>query len=451
MNYAVLVVDDDRLVNEFLVETLRRAGYDCTAAHSGEEALARLNERDFDIVVTDLKMPGMDGLALLAQVKKASPQTIVIMMTAYGTIDTAVKAIKNGAYDFLLKPVSPETVEHIIRRVAEVIALRRENELMRKDLADKFHNIVGKSKVMKEVFDLIQGIADARSTVLITGASGTGKELVARAIHYSSCRADKPFVKLNCAALPENLVESELFGYEKGAFTDAKKTTRGRFELADGGTLLLDEISEMPLNLQSKLLRVIQEREFERVGSSQTIQVDVRLVATSNRNLREYIAAGRFREDLYYRLNVIPIHLAPLEERKEDVPLLVEHFIAKYNRENSRTVKGVDAQAMRLLMHYHWPGNVRELENYIERAVVTGNKEILTEDEFPAELALGRAADSLAALRVPMKLEEGNKYLILKTLEKFNGNKPRAAEALGISARTIRNKLAEYGEEVSNS
>ncbi|HPM36161.1 MAG TPA: sigma-54 dependent transcriptional regulator [candidate division Zixibacteria bacterium] len=451
MNYAVLVVDDDRLVNEFLVETLRRAGYDCTAAHSGEEALARLNERDFDIVVTDLKMPGMDGLALLAQVKKASPQTIVIMMTAYGTIDTAVKAIKNGAYDFLLKPVSPETVEHIIRRVAEVIALRRENELMRKDLADKFHNIVGKSKVMKEVFDLIQGIADARSTVLITGASGTGKELVARAIHYSSCRADKPFVKLNCAALPENLVESELFGYEKGAFTDAKKTTRGRFELADGGTLLLDEISEMPLNLQSKLLRVIQEREFERVGSSQTIQVDVRLVATSNRNLREYIAAGRFREDLYYRLNVIPIHLTPLEERKEDVPLLVEHFIAKYNRENSRTVKGVDAQAMRLLMHYHWPGNVRELENYIERAVVTGNKEILTEDEFPAELALGRAADSLAALRVPMKLEEGNKYLILKTLEKFNGNKTRAAEALGISARTIRNKLAEYGEEVSNS
>ena len=451
MNYAVLVVDDDRLVNEFLVETLRRAGYDCTAAHSGEEALARLNERDFDIVVTDLKMPGMDGLALLAQVKKASPQTIVIMMTAYGTIDTAVKAIKNGAYDFLLKPVSPETVEHIIRRVAEVIALRRENELMRKDLADKFHNIVGKSKVMKEVFDLIQGIADARSTVLITGASGTGKELVARAIHYSSCRADKPFVKLNCAALPENLVESELFGYEKGAFTDAKKTTRGRFELADGGTLLLDEISEMPLNLQSKLLRVIQEREFERVVSSQTIQVDVRLVATSNRNLREYIAAGRFREDLYYRLNVIPIHLAPLEERKEDVPLLVEHFIAKYNRENSRTVKGVDAQAMRLLMHYHWPGNVRELENYIERAVVTGNKEILTEDEFPAELALGRAADSLAALRVPMKLEEGNKYLILKTLEKFNGNKTRAAEALGISARTIRNKLAEYGEEVSNS
>ncbi|HPI33786.1 MAG TPA: sigma 54-interacting transcriptional regulator, partial [candidate division Zixibacteria bacterium] len=296
-----------------------------------------------------------------------------------------------------------------------------------------------------------QGIADARSTVLITGASGTGKELVARAIHYSSCRADKPFVKLNCAALPENLVESELFGYEKGAFTDAKKTTRGRFELADGGTLLLDEISEMPLNLQSKLLRVIQEREFERVGSSQTIQVDVRLVATSNRNLREYIAAGRFREDLYYRLNVIPIHLTPLEERKEDVPLLVEHFIAKYNRENSRTVKGVDAQAMRLLMHYHWPGNVRELENYIERAVVTGNKEILTEDEFPAELALGRAADSLAALRVPMKLEEGNKYLILKTLEKFNGNKTRAAEALGISARTIRNKLAEYGEEVSNS
>jgi len=444
MKYSVLVVDDDNLVNEFLVETLQRAGYTCVPAFSGEEAVARAGERTFDIVLTDLKMPGMDGLAVLKQIKKNQPDAVVIMMTAYGSIETAVKAIKQGAYDFLLKPVLPETLEHILSRVTEILELRRENEIMRQDLSDKFHNIVGKSKVMREVFELVQAVADARSTVLITGSSGTGKELVARALHYASNRAHQPFIKLNCAALPENLVEAELFGYEKGAFTDAKKTTRGRSELADGGTLLLDEISEMPLNLQSKLLRVIQEREFERIGSSQTLQVDVRLIATSNRNLREYISAGRFREDLFYRLNVIPIHLTPLEDRAEDVPLLVDHFIKKYDAENHRSVKGIDPSAMRLLMSYHWPGNVRELENYIERAVVTGNNEMLTEDDFPTELALGKIGEDLPGLKVPMKLEEGSKYLILKTLEKFNGNKTKAAEALGISARTIRNKLAEY-------
>jgi len=450
MKYHVLVVDDDNLVNEFLVEALERIGYDCTPAHSGEDAVVRLSERGYDIVLSDLKMPGIDGLELLTHIKREAPDTVVVMMTAYGTIDTAVKAIKAGAYDFLLKPVSPETLEHILSRVTEMLSLRRENEIMRRDLTEKFHNIVGKSKTMRDMFDLIQSVADARSTVMITGGSGTGKELVARALHYSSNRAAKPFVKLNCAALPEHLVESELFGYEKGAFTDAKKTTRGRFELADGGTLLLDEISEMPQNLQSKLLRVIQEREFERVGSSQTIQVDVRLIATSNRNLKEYISKGQFREDLFYRLNVIPIHLPPLEDRKEDIPLLVEHFVRKYNAENERNVREVDSGAMRLLMSYHWPGNVRELENYIERAVVTGNNDVLTEDDFPTELALGRVGEELPALRVPMRLEEGNRYLILKTLEKFNGNKTRAAEALGISARTIRNKLAEYGE-LSNS
>jgi len=444
MKYSVLVVDDDSLVNEFLVETLERAGYDCQPAYSGEEALVRFSERTYDIVLSDLKMPGMNGLDVLQQVKRQNPDSVVIMMTAYGTIDTAVKAIKQGAYDFLLKPVLPETLEHILRRVTEIIRLRRENRMMRQDLSDKFHNIVGKSRAMRDCFDLIQAVADARSTVLITGGSGTGKEMVARALHYASNRGEKSFIKLNCAALPETLVEAELFGYEKGAFTDAKKTNRGRFELADGGTLLLDEISEMPLNLQSKLLRVIQEREFERIGSSSTIQVDVRIIATSNQNLREYIINGRFREDLFYRLNVIPIHLAPLEERSEDIPLLVNHFIEKYNIENSRNVRGIDPAALRLLMTYHWPGNVRELENYIERAVVTGNNEQLTEDDFPAELALGKIGEDLPGLKVPMKLEEGSKYLILKTLEKYSGNKTKAAEALGISARTIRNKLAEY-------
>jgi DNA-binding NtrC family response regulator len=401
-------------------------------------------EKSFDIVLTDLKMKGMDGLKLLKHCRENAPEAVVLIMTAYGTVETAVKAIKTGAYDFLLKPVTPDTLEHVLERITETIALRKENERLRQDLADRFQNMVGCTPVMLEIFDLIRSVADARSTVMITGPSGTGKELVARAIHYSSNRKDGPFVKLNCAALPENLVEAELFGYEKGAFTDAKKTHRGRFELADGGTLLLDEISEMPLNLQSKLLRVIQEREFERVGSTATIAVDVRLIATSNRNLKEYIAGGKFRDDLFYRLNVIQINVPPLEERKEDLPALVQHFIDKYNHENSRQVKGIEPAALKTFMLYHWPGNVRELENLIERAVVTSKGDTLGPDDFPAELAMGKVADGVPGLRVPMKLEEGNKYLILKTLEKFNGNKTRAAEALGITTRTIRNKLAEY-------
>ena len=441
MKLSVLVVDDDTLVNEFLTETLTRAGYVCTSVYSGEEALMELKKQTFDIVLTDLKMKEIDGIQLLGHVKRIAPETVVLMMTAYGTVETAVKAIKMGAFDFLLKPVGPDTLEHNLSKVAETIRLRRENELLRRDLADRFQEIVGKTKDMKELFELIQSIADARSTVMVTGSSGTGKEMVARAIHYSSNRKDKPFVKLNCAALPENLVEAELFGYEKGAFTDARKTHRGRFELADGGTLLLDE---MPLNLQSKLLRVIQEREFERVGSTSTISVDVRLIATSNRNLKEYIAAGRFREDLFYRLNVIPIHLPALEERLDDIPLLVNHFIDKYNKQNNRTVKGVEAAVLKRFIGYHWPGNVRELENLIERAVVTGKDETLTVDDFPTELAMGRMADGTPGLKIPMKLEEGNRYLILKTLEKYDGNKTRAAEALGITTRTIRNKLAEY-------
>ncbi len=444
MKYAVLVVDDDSLVCDVLVETITRAGYECSAACSGEEALAKFKQQPFDIVLTDLKMQEMTGLQLLKSIRETSPQTQVIVITAYGTVETAVRAIKMGAYDFLLKPIMPETVKHVLTRVSEILRLRTENETLRQDITHRFQNLIGKSQVMAAVFDLIRSVATARSTIMITGASGTGKELVARAIHYTSNRQGGPFIKLNCAALPENLVEAELFGYEKGAFTDAKKTNRGRFELADGGTLLLDEISEMPLNLQSKLLRVIQEREFERIGSSATIKVDIRLIATSNSNLKEAISKGRFREDLYYRLNVIPIYLTPLGERKEDVPLLVRHFIDKYNRENDKNISGIDQAAMRLLMKYHWPGNVRELENLVERAVVTSRDQQLTEDDFPTDLALGPIADDLPPLKVPMKLEEGNKYLILKTLEKFNGNKTKAAEALGVTARTIRNKLAEY-------
>ncbi len=445
MKYSVLVVDDDPLVNEMMVETIKRLNYDVKSVFSGEEATAVLNERTYDIVLTDLKMDEISGIDLLRKIKQNNSETVVVLMTAFGTIEHAVKAIKFGAYDFLIKPVIPDTIEHILNRISEILSLRLQNSLMKTDLEHKFQNIIGKSKVMKEIFDLIQSVAKARSTIMITGDSGTGKELVARAIHYSSDRREMPFVTLNCAALPENLVETELFGHEKGAFTDAKKTHRGKFELADGGTLLLDEISEMPYNLQSKLLRVIQEREFERVGSGTPISVDVRIIATSNRNLKEFIAKGKFREDLFYRLNVIPIHMTPLEDRKEDIKLLVDHFIHKFNVENNRNVVGIDQSAFNLLLNYHWPGNVRELENVIERAVVTGNSDTLTEDDFPIELALGRVGENVPNLKIPMKLEEGSKYLILKTLEKYNGNKTRAAEALGVSARTIRNKLMEYG------
>ena len=445
MQYSVLIVDDDKYVNDAVTETVARAGYEAIPAYSGEEALVKLKSRSFDIVLTDLKMHEMDGLAVLEHTKRLHPEAAVVIMTAYGSVEKAVSAMKQGAYDFLLKPVTPATVEHILSRITEVVRLRRDNEIMRRDLTVKFQNMVGKSKTMREIFDLIQSVAKARSTVLITGDSGVGKELVARAIHYCSDRAEGPFVKLNCAAIPDTLVEAELFGFEKGAFTDAKRTHRGRFELADLGTLLLDEISEMPLNLQAKLLRVLQEREFERVGSAQTLSVDVRVIATSNRNLREFIARERFREDLFYRLNVIPIHIPPLRERSEDIPLLVEHFVEKASRENNKIIQGVDQRAMKLMVGYPWPGNVRELENMIERAVVTTRADVLTENDFPIELSLGMIeAVEGGALKIPMSLEEGNKFLILKTLEKFNGNKTRAAEALGVSARTIRNKLAEY-------
>ena len=447
MKYSVLIVDDDNLVNEFLTETLVRANYHCVSALSGEEALVKFKAQTFDIVLTDLKMKELDGLSLLGHVKRLAPDTVVVMMTAYGTVETAVKAIKMGAYDFLLKPVSPEALEHILTRITEVLDLRSENRILREDLANRFQNIIGKSKIMRDVFDLIKSVADARSTVMISGASGTGKELVARAIHYASNRREGPFVKLNCAAIPETLVEAELFGYEKGAFTDAKKTSRGRFELADGGTLLLDEISEMPLNLKSKLLRVIQEREFERVGSSATISVDVRIVATSNRNLKEFISEGKFREDLFFRLNVIPIQLPKLEDRKEDIPALVQHFIEKYNLENAKTVRQVDEAGMRLLMKYHWPGNVRELENLIERAVVTSKSDFLTDDDFPAELALGKLDEMPIRMDSPMTLDEAERILVIKSLKRNGGNKTRAAEELGVTPRTIRNKLAEWQME----
>lgn len=447
MNMDILVVDDDKLVNEFLTETLTRLGHTVESVMSAEDALVCLDERKYDLIVSDIKMKGMDGITLLGRARTMHPEIMAIMITAYGTVENAVKAMKLGAYDYLLKPVSPDNIEIVIGRAAEVIGLRRENKQLKSDLAKKYQNIVGRSQKMKQVFEMIESTADARSTVLITGESGTGKELVARAIHYASPRRDNPFIKLNCAALPENLVEAELFGYEKGAFTGAVRQHKGRFELAHTGTLLLDEITEMPLGLQAKLLRVLQEREFERLGSGTPIEVDVRIIATSNRNLKQAISEGKFREDLFFRLNVIPINIAPLRERLEDIPLLTQHFIAKYNADNNKSIDGAEDDVMKLLLKYHWPGNVRELENYIERAVVTSPGSNLTRDSFPKDLALGKLSERTPGLEIGISLQEGEKYLILKTLEKFDGNKTKAAEVLNVTPRTIRNKLAEYEME----
>jgi two-component system response regulator AtoC len=444
MKINILTVDDEKIANDFFVETLTRAGHHVVPAYSAEEAIEKLKDRQFDVVVSDIRMKGMDGIELLEEARKLQSDLVVIMVTAYGTVEIAVKAMKLGAYDFLLKPVSPDALEIVVERASELIALRNENKRLRSDLAERYQDIVGKSPKMKEVFELIQTTANARSTVLITGESGTGKELVARAIHHISERQDKPFVTLNCAALPENLVEAELFGYEKGAFTGAVRQHKGRFEAADGGTLLLDEISEMPLGLQAKLLRVLQEKQFERVGSTVSIDVDVRVIATSNQNLKQAINQRKFREDLFYRLNVIPIPIVPLRERTEDIPLLTGHFIAKSNKENGKSIKGVDESVLRLFMRYHWPGNVRELENYIERAVVTSSSDTLRRSDFPSELSLGKLADEVSGLAVGMTLSDGERFLILKTLEKCDGNKTKAAELLNITPRTIRNKLAEY-------
>jgi DNA-binding NtrC family response regulator len=446
-NMNILVVDDDRLANEFFTVTLRRAGYEVGAVFSGEEAIDFINNKEYDIVLSDLKMKGISGIELLGKIRKSQPDTVVIMVTAYGTVENAVKAMKMGAYDFLLKPVTPDALELLVERAAELIGLRKENKRFRSELANQYRNIIGKSSKMKKVFELIDVTADARSTVLVTGESGTGKELVAKAIHFTSNRSSGPFIKLNCAALPENLVEAELFGYEKGSFTGAVRQRKGRFEMAHTGTLLLDEISEMRIGLQAKLLRVLQEKEIERIGSSVSIGIDVRIIATSNRDLKETIRKGKFREDLYFRLNVIPIHVVPLRERLEDIPLLVEHFINKYNKENNKEIKSIDEEVIKLLLKYHWPGNVRELENYIERAVVMSSSDVLDRALFPTELSLGKLADEIPGIGLGMSLADSEKYLILKTLEKYGGNKTKAAEILNVTPRTIRNKLAEYDIE----
>jgi DNA-binding NtrC family response regulator len=447
MKPKILIVDDKAIVRDFISEVLIRMGHAPLAADSGEKALTHLERTEFDIVITDFKMPGISGIDVLKKALELWPDCRVIIITAFGTIEHAVDAMKMGAHDYITKPISPDHLEMVISKALEYKSLKIENRLLRNEISDKFsfENIIGKAANMQAVFELIRRASPSDSTILINGESGTGKELVAKAIHYNSPRANGPFIKMNCAALPEGLIESELFGHEKGAFTGAIRSTRGRFELADGGSLLLDEISEIPAPLQAKLLRVLQEREFERIGSGQTIKVDVRVIATSNRDLRDEVTGGSFRHDLFYRLNVIPIDIPPMRQRLEDIPLLCNYFLNKFCQKSGVPVKKLSEKVMPIFMSYSWPGNVRELENLLERAVVISKNQELKPMDFPPEITSGIAAVPYGTMDVGMSVNEAEKILILKTLKAHAGNKSRAAEVLGISTRTLRNKLHEYG------
>ncbi|TKJ42220.1 hypothetical protein CEE37_00660 [candidate division LCP-89 bacterium B3_LCP] len=453
-NLSILVVDDEELVRDFLGEALTRRSYNVDLAADGKKAKTILKNEAFDLVLTDLKMPGVSGLDLLRFVKAHHPETQVIMMTAYGTIENAVEAMRLGAFDYITKPFTSGEIELIIDKALEHRRLVNENRFLRNELSNKyrFSSIIGQSKPMQEVFEIMKVVAPNHTTIMVEGESGTGKELVARAIHYNSLRRDKPFVKINCAALPEGLIESELFGHEKGAYTHAFTRTRGKFEQANGGTILFDEIGEMAPGLQAKLLRVLQEREFERIGGQETIQVDVRVIATTNRNLEEEVKKGRFRKDLYYRLNVISIHLPPLSRRREDIPLLTHHFLSRYCEEYNKGIEGISEEAINYLCRADWPGNVRELANRIERAVVLCRNERVEIGDMQMG---GRSSSSMLDDYPPIPgttLRNLEKWLILKTLNSQRSNRTRTAKLLDISIRTLRNKIKEYrdvdGEEV---
>jgi len=450
---TILVVDDEANYLTVMEALLGEAGYEVLTAPGGQEALKIAGTTDLDLVLTDMKMPRMNGIELLGELKRLYPDLPVIMMTAFGTVEKAVAAMKIGAYDYILKPFKNEELLVTIAKALEHRRLVLQNRLLQQDLGNKygFPNIVGESKVMREILALVKRVAASRATVLVSGESGTGKELIARAIHLQSPRAAKPFISVNCAALTETLLESELFGHERGAFTHAVAMRKGRFELADGGTLFMDEVAEMSPALQVKLLRVLQEMEFERVGGNKTIKIDVRVVAATNRDLKTEVEEGRFREDLYYRLNVVHLHLPPLRERQEDIPLLAAHFIAKYARENARGEVHLTPEALNVLLRYPWPGNVREVENVMERAVIlcAGNR--ITPQDLPAELSreLPEAKldiDRFIPLTTPLPeaLEKIEEQMIRRALEQSGQVQVRAAELLGITKSLLQYKLKKY-------
>ncbi len=448
----VCVVDDQELMRDSLGATLRREDHEVEAFAQPTEALDRIKSGSYEVIVSDLKMPGMDGVELLRAMRTAGIETPVILMTAYGTIQSAVEAMKLGAYDYISKPFEGEELCLLVDRALQHGRLRADNEAMRCSLTDLEgdRQLVGDSRAMRQVRTLIQQVAQSSATVLIQGESGTGKELVARSIHAASSRSERPLLCLNCAALSSNLLESELFGHEKGAFTGADRLRKGRFELADGGTLMLDEVSEVPMSLQAKLLRVLQEREFERVGSSVTRKVDTRVLATTNRNLVEWVSRQRFREDLFYRLSVLPVYVPPLRQRRDDLPALSQYFLDRIARREGADPKRFSDGALEVLSGYDWPGNVRELENLCERAAVLSEGDRVEADMIRPWLASSRPGPDVELSHGPRDghiLEDVERETIERTLKQFNGHRERTAKALGIGLRTLGLKLKRWREE----
>jgi len=450
----ILVADDEQSMREFLEIMFKREGYLVSLAPNGEEVLKLAEKEIFDLVLLDIRMPRLDGISVLKKLKAISPETIVIMITAYASADTAIKAMKEGAYDYITKPFKVEEIKLIIKNALEKKNLQQENILLKQVVRDRYHfdNIIGQSSKMLALYDLLEKVAPTKTNILITGESGTGKELVAKAIHYNSPRKDKPFVTLNCGAIPELLIESELFGHMKGAFTDAIATKKGLFELADEGTIFLDEISELPLLMQVKLLRVLQDKEFKRVGGTEDIRVDVRIISATNKDLEEGVREKRFREDLFYRLNVIQIKIPPLREKREDIPLLTTHFLKKYSEELNKNMSTISPEALRILLNYDYPGNVRELQNIIERAVALESTQELTAQNLSSYLD-----EQLPLKKRPLDLEIPNegidlekmvedleRTLLLKALEKTKGIKKKAADLLHINFRSMRYRLEKY-------
>ena len=447
MKHRILVADDEKNIREGLAAALELDGHEVVLASDGEEALKKFLKGDIDLVLSDLRMPGMPGEELLEKILLDNPLTPVIILTGHGTIETAVKAMHLGAWDFLTKPVNLDYLSLLVKRALSNRELQLKHKRLEEELekSRQFKSIIGKSAVMRKVFDTTNKAAPTRASILITGESGTGKELVADAIHGLSPRKEKPLIKVHCAALASSLLESELFGHEKGAFTGAASRKRGRFELAHEGTLFLDEIGEIDQNIQIKLLRVLQERKFERVGGEESIEVDVRIVAATNKDLKAEIEKGNFREDLYFRLNVVNIHVPPLRERKEDLPLLITSFLNEFANENGKNIKGISDKARSCLYAYSWPGNIRELRNCIESAVVMSGGSLLTEDDLPPGL---KSAGDEDFIRIPMgsSMEEAEKIIIRETVSAQKGNQSKAADVLGIGRKTLHRKLPDWEE-----
>ena len=452
-SFSILVVDDEPPQLELIGGFLKKQGFEVALAESGERALQRFRQESFDLVLTDQRMPNLSGLDLVKAVRAVNPETAVIIMTAYGSIETAVDAIKAGATDYLTKPLNLDELLHRIEKVREHQRLLSENRDLREELRERhrIEGIIGESGRMLEVFSLVRRVASSEATVLIRGESGTGKELIAKAIHYASPRASGPLVKVNCAALPETLLESELFGHVKGAFTGALANRKGRFEVASGGTIFLDEIGDLPAHLQAKLLRVLQEREFERVGSSRPIPVDVRILAATHRDLEGLLKSGQFRDDFYYRLNVVTIVLPPLRERRQDLPLLMDHMLQVFAEKNGKKIQGFTPEAREALLRYDYPGNIRELENIIERASVITRNDVIGRADLPISIQEPEAEDNSNNTDLSVVVERLERRLIKEALARSGGVQTRAAEHLGITERNLRYKLKKYGFQEDNT